>query len=237
MSEGSLNKSAANVQEMFARVAPRYDLLNHLLSGSLDRLWRRRCAAALDLPAGAKALDLCCGTGDQAAAIQRRGEATVVAADFCLPMVHLARRKFSRWRTAHPHLLSGDTLSLPFADDSFDAVTVSFGLRNLADLDAGLAEIQRVLRPGGEAAFLEFALPKPVLLRKAYLLYFERLLPAIGRLVSPNPSAYRYLPDSVLEFPQRRAFLDRMAEEGFIELGWDDLSAGIVCLYTGVAAK
>ena len=227
-----LDKSGRAIQSMFAGVARRYDLLNHLLSANLDRWWRRRAAAALDLPAGAAALDLCCGTGDQAAALARRG-ARVAAADFCLPMLALARPKFRRFARRRPAALAADALALPFAARRFAGATVAFGLRNVADLDAALAELAAVLEPGGRLAVLEFALPEPAPLRALYLFYFRRLLPWIGRRLSPQGSAYSYLPSSVLAFPQRRAFLARMAAAGFAELSYRNLAAGIVCLYLG----
>lgn len=220
------------MQEMFAAVAPRYDLLNHLLSAGLDLVWRRRAAAALALPPGSRVLDLCCGTGDQAIVLQRRG-ARVVAADFCLPMLALARLKYTGLNGSRPRSLGGDALSLPVASASLAGVTAAFGLRNVADLDRALAEAARVLAPGGRAAILEFALPRQPLFAAPYLFYFRRILPLIGRVVSPRGSAYTYLPASVENFPQRQEFVARMLAAGFDEAAWKDLSGGIVCLYTG----
>jgi demethylmenaquinone methyltransferase / 2-methoxy-6-polyprenyl-1,4-benzoquinol methylase len=239
----SVDKRPAAIQAMFGRVAPVYDLLNHLLSGSLDRVWRRRAARALDPSAATgapgaagagdlPALDLCCGTGDQALALHRRG-ARVAAADFCVPMVAIARRKFAMVAAPRPAPLVADALVLPFGTRAFRAATVSFGLRNVVDLDAALGELARVLAAGGQLLVLEFALPRLRPLRALYLFYFRRLLPAIGRLVSGHDSAYSYLPSSVLEFPQRQAFVDRMAAAGFTDGAWEDLAAGIVCLYKG----
>lgn len=217
---------------MFAGVAPRYDLLNHLLSANLDVVWRRKSARALDLPAGAEVLDLCCGTGDQAIALRQRGFA-VTAGDFCVPMLAIARRKFRKEAAPRPTTLAADALSLPFPDARFEGATVSFGLRNVADLDAGLAQLARVLKPGGQLSVLEFAVPRIQPLKAAYLFYFLRLLPFIGKLVSAQGSAYTYLPSSVLQFPQRQGFLDRMAGAGFTGCAYKDLAGGIVCLYTG----
>ncbi len=217
---------------MFAGVAPRYDLLNHLLSASLDVVWRRKAAAALDLPKEAEALDLCCGTGDQSVALRKRG-ARVASADFCIPMLALARRKFERLGRPRPAALAADALALPFPRQRFDGATVSFGLRNVSDLDVALRQLAGVLRPGGRLVVLEFAVPELPVLRGLYLFYFRRLLPWIGRLVSARGSAYTYLPSSVLEFPQRQGFLDRMTAAGFTGLSWRDLSGGIVCLYKG----
>ena len=227
-----LDKRGSAIRDMFGAVAPRYDLLNRVLSASLDVVWRRRAAESLTLADPAPVLDLCCGTGDQALALERRG-ARVVAADFCLPMLALAERKYARLDNGRPHGLAGDALTLPFEDERFSAVTASFGLRNVADLDAVLREIRRVLRPGGETAFLEFTVPSAPLLRAPYLFYFRRVLPWIGRRLSSRGSAYTYLPESVLDFPQREGFLDRMAAAGFDELECRDLSGGIVNLYRG----
>jgi len=241
-----LDKSGTAIRDMFAGVAPRYDLLNHLLSGSLDVVWRRRAAAALGLPAGARVLDLCCGTGDQALALGGRG-LRVAAADFCVPMLALARRKFARrqagsaprrdGRRPMPGPLAADALALPCPAGGFDGATVAFGLRNVADLDRALAELATALRPGGRLVVLEFALPRERLLRGLYLFYFRRLLPRIGALLSPRGSAYAYLPSSVLEFPQRGELLARLAGAGFDDLSCRDLAGGSVCLYAGRAEK
>lgn len=234
MSEATagLDKSGRAIQDMFAEVAPRYDLLNHLLSASLDIVWRRRAAAVLGLPQGSEVLDLCCGTGDQAVALRQRG-ARVAAADFCIPMLALARRKLTRFASLRPAVLAADALALPFAPRRFAGATVSFGLRNVADLDAALRQLAGVLRPGGRLVVLEFAVPRIAPLRALYLFYFRRLLPWIGRRLSQSGSAYQYLPASVLEFPQRQGFLDRMAAAGLTDVSWEDLSGGIVCLYSG----
>jgi demethylmenaquinone methyltransferase/2-methoxy-6-polyprenyl-1,4-benzoquinol methylase len=227
-----LDKSGTAIRDMFAGVAPRYDLLNHLLSASLDVVWRRRAAAALDLPPGARALDLCCGTGDQAAALRRRG-ARVAAADFCVPMLAIARRKLGRLAAPTPTALAADALALPFAGRAFQGATVSFGLRNVADLDVSLRQLAAVLRPGGKLVVLDCAIPRRPPLRGLYLFYFLRLLPWIGRRLSPRGSAYSYLPSSVLGFPQRQEFLDRLTAAGFTDVAWEDLSGGTVCIYQG----
>jgi demethylmenaquinone methyltransferase/2-methoxy-6-polyprenyl-1,4-benzoquinol methylase len=156
-------------------------------------------------------------------------------------MLAIARRKFAKFARGgsagpRPGALAADALALPFPDRAFGGATVSFGLRNVADLDAALRQIARVLEPGSRLVILEFALPRLRPLRALYLFYFRRLLPGIGRLLSPRGSAYSYLPESVLQFPQRQAFLDRMAAAGFAELAWEDLAAGAVCLYQGRTA-
>lgn len=227
---GALDKSGKTIQAMFAGVAPRYDLLNRLLSMRLDGLWRRRAARAVGAWPGQEVLDLCCGTGDQAVAIARRG-ARVVAADFCLPMLALAQGKLER--RGKPRLASADALSLPFGSERFDGVTVSFGLRNVAELDRALAEILRVLKHGGRLVVLECAVPRSALVRGPYMFYFTRILPRIGALLSPRGSAYDYLPSSVLEFPLREAFTGRMLGAGFAEAEWRDLTAGTICMYVG----
>lgn len=234
--EAQLDKSGEAIQEMFAGVAPRYDLLNHLLSASLDRLWRRRSARALAPQRGEQILDLCCGTGDQALAIQPTG-AHVVAADFCLPMLALAHNKFGRVSSPQPAGMASDALALPYRDAAFDGATVYFGLRNVADLDAALRELSRVLKTGGRLSILEFMVPTAPPLRAIYLFYFRHILPTIGRIVSPRGSAYSYLPASVERFPQREEFVDHMRRAGFSNAACRAMSGGIVGLYTGRKAS
>ena len=224
------DKEGSRIRAMFGRVAPRYDRLNHLLSCSLDRLWRRRLARSMALPAGSRLLDLCSGTGDQAVALSRRGY-RVVAGDFCLPMLALARPKLGRAPGPPPASLQSDALELPFAAGSFDGATVSFGLRNVADLDRALGELARVVRPGGELGVLEFTIPTRRPVRDLYLFYFRRLLPRIGRWLSADCEAYGYLPDSVLAFPQREGFVARMTAAGFEAGRFESLSGGVLALY------
>lgn len=226
-----LDKSDTTIREMFGAVAPRYDFLNRLLSARRDVAWRRLAAAVVAEGPPGPVLDLCCGTGDLALAMGERGRG-VVAADFCLPMLALARRKYARRAGPTPAGVAADALSLPLPREHFAGVTVAFGLRNVASLETSLAEMSRVLIPGGRLAVLEFAVPRGRWLRRAYLFYFKKLLPRIGALFSARGSAYRYLPDSVVEFPQREDFADRLREAGFENPAWQDLSGGIVCLYT-----
>ncbi|HXE59001.1 MAG TPA: bifunctional demethylmenaquinone methyltransferase/2-methoxy-6-polyprenyl-1,4-benzoquinol methylase UbiE [Gemmatimonadales bacterium] len=220
------------VRDIFTAIAPRYDLLNHLLSLNVDRRWRRRAVRRLgwERASDGRYLDLCAGTLDLAAALARepgfRGR--VIGADFVLPMLELGRRKSDRVLP-----VNADALELPFADATFDGVTVGFGVRNLADLDAGLAEAARVLKPGGRLVILEFATPRRQPLRALYLFYFRRVLPWIGRLVSKHTSAYTYLPESVLAFPEPDALAERMRGHGFGEVGYELLVGGICALHVG----
>jgi len=220
------------VRDMFTAIAPRYDFLNHVLSLNIDRRWRRRAVARLDWearPAGTY-LDLCAGTMDLAAELARRAgfRGSVVGADFVVPMLARGRGKAAR---AVP--VAADALTLPFPDASFDGAMVGFGLRNLADLDAGLREAARVLKPGARFVVLEFTTPRFAPLRAAYLLYFRHVLPAVGRVVSKHTDAYTYLPESVLAFPDPDAFAARFAGAGFRDVGCDVLTGGICALHHG----
>lgn len=231
MTAPALDKRGQTIRTMFAGVAPRYDFLNRLLSLRLDTLWRRRASAVADRAPDGPVLDLCCGTGDQALGLARRGR-WVAAADFCIPMLALARPKFARPKVGpRPAPLAADALALPFPSDRFAAVTVSFGVRNVADLDQALGEMRRVLSPGGQLVVLEASLPQSAVVRPAYLFYFRHVLPRLGRLFSPRGTAYQYFADSVVDFPSREAFLARMTTAGFVEPHYDELTAGTVCLY------
>ena len=226
-----LDKSAQSIRGMFAGVAPRYDRLNHLLSGSLDRLWRRRSATAVASAPDGPVLDLCCGTGDQAVTLERLTHRQVVAADFCLPMVALGRPKFVLAKGHPPMPLVADALALPLLQERFAAVTVSFGIRNLADLDRGLGQMRDALKPGGRVVILEFALPRWFGVRQIYSLYLRLILPILGKVFSSSGPAYAYLRDSVMQFPQRSEIVGRMENAGLVDAGWKDLSLGTVCLY------
>jgi demethylmenaquinone methyltransferase/2-methoxy-6-polyprenyl-1,4-benzoquinol methylase len=219
---------------MFTAIAPRYDLLNHLLSANIDKVWWRRTArvfSAILARPDAKVLDLCCGTGDMAFALRRQGTgANVTGADFSHAMLVRAaaksdQRQKMRW-------IEADALCLPFPDESFDLVTSAFGFRNLADYDAGLREIRRVLRPGGEFGILEFSEPRGSL-GKLYNVYFKSVLPRIGRLISGSTGAYSYLPASVQRFPEPQELLLRMRAAGFSEASWTPYTFGIAGLYRG----
>ncbi len=220
------------VRDMFTAIAPRYDFLNHLLSFNIDRHWRKAAVSRLGWEANPRGtyLDLCAGTMDLAIQLARRPEfrGTVVGADFVVPMLAQGREKATR---AVP--VAADALTLPFPDAAFDGVMVGFGVRNLADLDAGLAEAARVLKPGARFVVLEFATPRFAPLRAAYLLYFRRVLPAIGRVVSKHTDAYTYLPESVLSFPGPEAFVARLEAAGFRDVGYLRMTGGIVSLHYG----
>jgi len=228
------DSNARAVREMFTAIAPRYDLLNHLLSANVDKLWWRRTAKSfaqiLERP-GAKVLDLCCGTGDMALALRRQSpQAEITGADFSHTMLVLASKKNSQPRRVN--WIEADALQLPFPDQSFDLVTSAFGFRNLADYDAGLREIFRMLRPGGEFGILEFSEPQGMM-GKIYDVYFKSILPRIGRLISGNSGAYSYLPASVERFPQPPEILSRMKAAGFRDASWTPYTFGIAGLFRG----
>lgn len=224
----------AYVQRIFSEIAPRYDLLNHLLSLNIDRRWRRQAIAALGWPREPAGLyvDLCAGTMDVAVALARTAGfcGTVVAADFAEPMLRAGLQK-GRGVPVLPAV--GDALRLPLGDGVASGVIVAFGVRNLADLDAGLRETRRVLTPGGRFVILEFSMPRARLLGAAYRFYFRRVLPAIGRLVSGHPTAYRYLPESVATFPVEEELASRMTMAGFANVSWRSLSFGIAAIHCG----
>ena len=231
-----VDRRGARVREMFAAISHRYDLLNRLLSGTVDQRWRRRTARLLGRPTRA-VLDVCTGTADLAREFLRLyGDGfAVVGADFCRPMLHIGKRKL---RTAAPHraflLVEADAQRLPFASDSFDIVTVAFGLRNVADRSRGLAEMVRVCRPGGQVAILEFSMPRSPVLSRLYTLYFRRVLPAIGQAIAPNRHrAYRYLPESVLEFYSAEQMLAFMRQHGLCQTEAIPFTFGIAYLYVG----
>jgi demethylmenaquinone methyltransferase/2-methoxy-6-polyprenyl-1,4-benzoquinol methylase len=235
--EGARDQTSAAhaIQEMFSTIAPRYDLLNHVLSLNIDRLWWRRTArrfAGILARPDAQVLDLCCGTGDMAFALQRQAGsagARIWGADFAHPMLERAVRKS---QGQSPRWVEADALNLPFPDESFDLVTSAFGFRNLADYDAGLREIVRMLRPGGELGVLECSEPDGVV-GKLYGVYFRRVLPVVGGLISGSRSAYAYLPASVGRFPSPSELRERMRVAGFREAAWTPYTFGTAGLYWG----
>lgn len=224
------------VREMFARVAPRYDLLNSLLSLRIHHYWREVAAREARLRPGDAALDVCTGTADLAIRLAREVgvSGVVVGVDFCEPMLRLGFRKARRHsRYAPMTLVLGDALQLPFASDSFEAVTVAFGIRNVVDIRGAFAEMWRVLKPGGRVVCLEFSLPRRQPFRSIYHLYFHHLLPCIGGLLS-HRDAYIYLPTSVHYFPDPERLAHIMREVGFNEVRWRELTFGIACIHSGV---
>jgi demethylmenaquinone methyltransferase / 2-methoxy-6-polyprenyl-1,4-benzoquinol methylase len=228
-------EAARWVRGMFGRVAPRYDLANHLLSFNIDRHWRRhtvrRVRDILERP-GTRALDLCCGTGDLLLELCRGGAGEVFGSDFCHPMLVAAGEKIVRLRASAP-LFEADALRLPLADRSFDLLTVAFGFRNLANYQAGLAEMRRVLRPGGVAAILEFSQPPNAAFRALYNFYSRRILPWIGGALSGSRDAYTYLPESVRKFPSAQELAEDMRRAGFARVSFEYLTGGIVALHLG----
>jgi demethylmenaquinone methyltransferase/2-methoxy-6-polyprenyl-1,4-benzoquinol methylase len=238
----SIDKSESRIRRMFGEISPRYDLMNHLLSGGVDYYWRWRTVRTVQLNGDAPVLDVCTGTGDLALAYWRAGRRSVpvVGTDFTHEMLVLADRKLAQQRpapneTASPvAFLEADTQRLPFADDQFQIVSVAFGLRNVTNTEQGLREMVRVCRPGGKVVVLEFSMPTNRVLRAAYRWYFRHVLPRIGQLLARNrESAYNYLPASVSEFPQGEALGELFQHCGLTQVTWRPLTFGIATLYWG----
>lgn len=226
----------AYVQQIFSEIAPRYDLLNHVLSMNIDKAWRRRALVALawmKVPTG-RYLDLCAGTLDVGAQLVRQTGfgGYVMAADFAEPMLRMGDGKAPR-ATLGP--VAADALQLPVGDGVFDGAIVAFGIRNVAALDTGLREVHRALKPGARFVILEFSTPRNAVVRVGYQFYFHSVLPAIGRIVSGHKTAYSYLPKSVAHFPVEEALAARMTAAGFHDVTWTPLSFGIAAIHVGVA--
>ncbi|MBZ5595352.1 MAG: bifunctional demethylmenaquinone methyltransferase/2-methoxy-6-polyprenyl-1,4-benzoquinol methylase UbiE [Acidobacteriia bacterium] len=223
------------VREMFGRIAPRYDLANHVLSLNLDRRWRsatvKRVQHILRQP-GARVLDLCCGTGDLLIGLRSKSAASVMGSDFSHPMLIAASEKTARRGFMCP-LFEADALVLPLSDGSFDLITIAFGLRNLVDYQAGLAEMYRVLKPSGMVAILEFSQPGDTLFGKLYGFYSRNILPVIGGALSGSRDAYTYLPESIGKFPSAGGLADQMRNGGFQAVEFIRLTGGAVALHLG----
>jgi demethylmenaquinone methyltransferase/2-methoxy-6-polyprenyl-1,4-benzoquinol methylase len=239
------HSAARAVREMFTAIAPRYDLLNHVLSFNIDRMWWRRTARAfrqIVTRPDARILDLCCGTGDMTFALRRqagKSSPQILGADFSHAMLQRAAAKSSAAQTRNgsssvslPGWIEADALNLPFPSAHFDLVTSAFGFRNLADYDAGLREIVRVLRPGGECGILDFGEPKGAM-GALYRVYFKQVLPRVGTMISGVRGPYAYLPASVERFPPPQEMLARMKSAGFAEVTWMPFTFGIAGLYRG----
>jgi demethylmenaquinone methyltransferase/2-methoxy-6-polyprenyl-1,4-benzoquinol methylase len=224
---------------MFGRVAPRYDLANHVLSANVDRYWRNRAVKrvrdVLTRP-GARVLDLACGTGDLLISLERTAGRQLMGSDFCHPMLTGARTKLNR-ASLESALVESDALALPFRNASLDLITIAFGYRNLANYRAGLIEMRRVLRPGGALAILEFTQPPNRTFAAAYNWYSRRVLPILGGAISGAPEAYKYLPESVRKFPDAPALARMMADAGFASVEWEYLTFGIAALHVGRLAE
>lgn len=235
-SPGEIASTARSVQEMFGVVAPRYDFLNHFLSAGMDAGWRRvtarSVAAQLSNP-DSIALDVCCGTGDLTFALRRVSKGRVFGADFCPPMLQKARVKRSSG-TSHVSFLAADTLSLPFRDRSVDVIASGFGFRNLANYSLGLAEMRRVLKPGGGLAVLEFSHVRWPVFGPAFRFYFARILPVVGGVLSGRSSAYQYLHDSASRFPDQEAFAAMIREAGFGGVTYRNLTGGVAAIHLGL---
>lgn len=224
------------VRDMFDSIAPRYDLLNRLLSLRQDVRWRKKLVSAMVIPKSGRVLDVACGTGDVAMEISRKKGSLVqvFGLDFSPGMLNLAREKIHRNPSAAISLIAGDALTLPFRAGSFDAVTIAFGIRNIQNKAAALKAFCQCLVPGGMVLVLELATPKNNRLRNAYLTYFQKVLPLIGRLFSKHHFAYTYLPDSVSRFPAPDIFMGLMEKAGFAETTCHRLTMGIANLFVGV---
>lgn len=230
-----LSDKGEKIQQMFGAIAPRYDFLNRLLSFGIDRRWRKKAVRLLKYREGSRILDVATGTGDVALEIARSTPASVkiTGADFCKEMVELGEVKVA----ASPYadridLKVAPCEDLPFANNTFDSITIAFGIRNVVDRKLGLAEMWRVLRPGGRMIILEFSTPRSQFFRQIYYFYFRRLLPVVGGLFS-RYNAYKYLPDSVLEFPSHEEFSRLIAEAGFRNIHIHELTFGIATIYAG----
>lgn len=226
---------ARAVREMFSGIARKYDFLNHFLSANIDRRWRQKVSDKLKnvlKNPQAIVLDVACGTGDLSLELAAAGEAKVIGTDFCRPMLAIAKDKTEKSNRQIPYI-EGDGMNLSFADASFDAVTIAFGLRNFSNWQDGLRELHRVLKKGGRVAILEFSAPVVPGFRQIFNFYFSRILPRIGGAVSGSRGAYEYLPDSVSRFPDQKNLAAMMRKIGFSDVEYKNLTGGIAAIHTG----
>jgi demethylmenaquinone methyltransferase / 2-methoxy-6-polyprenyl-1,4-benzoquinol methylase len=230
-----LSDRGEKIQQMFGAIAPRYDFLNRLLSFGIDRRWRTKAVRLLKYREGSRILDVATGTGDVALeiALKTPDSVRITGADFCKEMIDLGILKVAASPFANRiELKVAPCEDLPFANDTFDSITIAFGIRNVVDRKLGLAEMWRVLRPGGRMIILEFSTPSSLLFRQVYYFYFRRLLPIVGGIFS-RYNAYRYLPDSVLDFPSQEEFSRMIADAGFRNIHLHELTFGIATIYVG----
>ncbi len=237
MTPDLLDKRETRIRTMFGSIAPWYDSLNHILSLNIDRSWRRRTTRLVPPEGTGPILDLCTGSGDLAIEYDKAAGGTVpiVGADFCHELLVRAVAKVRKRRAdARIRFIEADAQHLPFADHSFQITCIAFGLRNITNMDRGLSEIVRVTRSAGRVAILEFSKPRHWLIRRPYLVFFRRILPAIGQFFSRSPdSAYRYLPESVMRFPDYEALVERMSKHGLTDVRFYPFTGGIATLYVG----
>ena len=223
-----------NVRELFDEIAPTYDRLNHLLSLNIDKTWRKKAIGLLKRENVEKMLDVACGTGDLAIMACKNGIPEVFGIDISDKMLNVGNKKIATLGIQEKiRLRQGDGENIDFGDETFDAVTVAFGVRNFEHLDKGLKEMNRVLKKNGKVVILEFSMPDSFPVKQLYSFYFKWILPAIGGFFSRNKQAYRYLPESVTKFPQGNDFLQILRECGFRDVACKKLTFGIACIYTG----
>jgi demethylmenaquinone methyltransferase/2-methoxy-6-polyprenyl-1,4-benzoquinol methylase len=228
-------KHARTVREMFSRISPKYDFLNHFLSINIDKSWRKLVSKKLKNILDRKdavVLDVACGTGDLSVELQTNAVAKIIGTDFCRPMLEIAATKNQKENVSIPYIES-DALALPFADNSFDAVTIAFGLRNLANWEDGLRELLRILKPDGKLIVLEFSSPVIPGFRQIFQFYFKGILPKIGGALSGSQGAYEYLSESVSRFPDQKNLAKMMSKAGFSNVEYKNLTGGIAATHIG----
>ena len=226
---------ARAVREMFSGIANKYDFLNHFLSVNIDKRWRRKVSEKLrDIldNENSVVLDVACGTGDLSIELRQNSKAKVIGTDFCRPMLTIAREKTVKLNEKIPYI-EGDAMNLSFADASFDAVTIAFGLRNLSNVKDGISELKRILKPNGKLVILEFSEPRIPGLKQSFQFYFSHILPRIGGAFSGSRGAYEYLPDSVSKFPNQKRLAEMLEHEGFSGVEYKNLTGGIAAVHIG----